>query len=547
MNTRYFDVLEICLSEMEQGAELESCLSRYPELAPELRPILDTARLAQELKDESVPEAAVQRSRTRLLSEAARLRSQESPKRTLRGLPRFVLATLAVIFVLFLSWRGLVVTSAKSLPGDPLYNVKRAAENVSLSVVPNNEAKLNFQAEINERRVSEVITLLRLGRVEPVQFEGIVIERSPGHWVVDGVPVNLNDGTVVTGPIENGMVVEVVGLTQPEGWVEAESIWLHSYELVGKVESITQFRWVISGVELQVSKISQIDPAIRIGDTVIVLVEFEQGQVLHAEAILRLLQPSIVDKIEASPTQQLTPSAAPTQEPPLVLKDVEFSGIVDSISSNEWEIDGTRIRITQDTEIKDEISVGDRVKVQVRIGQDGTILALEIELELKLDENESEDKNMEPGKSGTDDNSIGSEEDHLGSGEDDDEGIGSGSDDGSGGEDVGSDYSGETIDGSEDENGDGDNDEDSSGEHIGDSDDSSDDNSGEESGGGDGGDDVEPDDGEDGGKSGENGGDGGEYKDGGDQEIEPNETGSRIEWGEDLGDTKNEEWFASTG
>ncbi len=35
-----YDVLEICLQELENGADMESVLARYPELAAELRPIL---------------------------------------------------------------------------------------------------------------------------------------------------------------------------------------------------------------------------------------------------------------------------------------------------------------------------------------------------------------------------------------------------------------------------------------------------------------------------------------------------------------------------
>ena len=40
MNNLY-DALEICLQELEQGADIETALIRYPDLADELRPILE--------------------------------------------------------------------------------------------------------------------------------------------------------------------------------------------------------------------------------------------------------------------------------------------------------------------------------------------------------------------------------------------------------------------------------------------------------------------------------------------------------------------------
>jgi hypothetical protein len=48
MNNLY-DALEICLQELEQGADIETALIRYPDLADELRPILEAAVGAQKM------------------------------------------------------------------------------------------------------------------------------------------------------------------------------------------------------------------------------------------------------------------------------------------------------------------------------------------------------------------------------------------------------------------------------------------------------------------------------------------------------------------
>ena len=42
MNNLY-DALEICLQEIEKGSDLEAAIQRFPALADELRPILQTS------------------------------------------------------------------------------------------------------------------------------------------------------------------------------------------------------------------------------------------------------------------------------------------------------------------------------------------------------------------------------------------------------------------------------------------------------------------------------------------------------------------------
>ena len=58
-----YEALEICLQEMEQGADLETVLFRYPEHADELRPILETSILATGLAAPDPGEEVVRRLR----------------------------------------------------------------------------------------------------------------------------------------------------------------------------------------------------------------------------------------------------------------------------------------------------------------------------------------------------------------------------------------------------------------------------------------------------------------------------------------------------
>ena len=59
--------------------------------------------------------------------------------------------------------------------------------------------------------------------------------------------------------------------------------------------------------------------------------------------------------------------------------EVEFVGLIDSISPDVWVVDGQTLAITPETEIKGNFVVGDSVKVHVLVGADGSLTAREIE------------------------------------------------------------------------------------------------------------------------------------------------------------------------
>ena len=58
-------VLEDCLSLIDQGVSIEDCLSSHPQLADELEPPLRTALAVQEQLTPRMPQAAKRRARVR--------------------------------------------------------------------------------------------------------------------------------------------------------------------------------------------------------------------------------------------------------------------------------------------------------------------------------------------------------------------------------------------------------------------------------------------------------------------------------------------------
>ncbi|MEJ2264901.1 MAG: DUF5666 domain-containing protein [Anaerolineales bacterium] len=220
----YYEAFESCLEAMENGDSLDTCLERYPDLAGELRPLLETAQAARSIADDSIPNSAFHRSRSRILGKASQLRAQREPKQFIFGrVPRMAMVALALALIFFMSWRG-VIETARALPGDPFYSVKRSAQNIRIQIAPNPDTKRAIEVKYERQRVDEVMRLLRMGRITQVTFEGLLNERTSDRWIIEGIPVIVTPDTQIAGEIEEARVVEVTGKTQSDGVIEASQI-----------------------------------------------------------------------------------------------------------------------------------------------------------------------------------------------------------------------------------------------------------------------------------------------------------------------------------
>ena len=228
MNNLY-EALEICLQDIEQGADLETVLFRYPDLADELRPILEAAAGARNMAVPSPSMDVVRRSRAKVLQHAVQMR--EAKVRPARQIwfasLRRLAVTLIVVAALFVSGTSLVRAASTTLPGDNLYPVKRTWEDVLLLFTFNGQEREALEIEHENERLHELTELFAEGRSAEVDFQGLVTSQSGTEWVVSGVPVMISAQTEVRdGPIGVGGVVRVRGMAQANGIVLAERIRL---------------------------------------------------------------------------------------------------------------------------------------------------------------------------------------------------------------------------------------------------------------------------------------------------------------------------------
>ena len=227
MNNLY-EALEVCLQDIELGADIETSLLRYPDLADELRPILETSAHAKSLAV-SVPSAdMMRRNRAKLLQRAAVLRvamvKPSSSNLWFASLRRLAVIALVLVFV-FGSGAGLVRASSTTLPGDNLYPVKRTWEEVALLLTFDSQRRESLQVEHENERLEECYELIAEGRSARVDFAGIITQQNGNEWLVSGITIIISPQTDFhDGPVSVGDAVRVFGIVQSNDSVLVERI-----------------------------------------------------------------------------------------------------------------------------------------------------------------------------------------------------------------------------------------------------------------------------------------------------------------------------------
>ncbi|MFQ5595497.1 MAG: DUF5667 domain-containing protein [Anaerolineae bacterium] len=226
------------LADLDQGNDIDALLAQYPDEVDELASLLEAATYARQMLDffEPPSTAGLAAGRRRMLEAAARKRSEIKPSWRQSvlaalgqwlGTPARGLATAALLLALFLAAGGAtVVAAADSLPGDPLYGVKRTSERVRLALATDPAARAALHVRFNRERQAEAQTVAGMGRRAQLQFEGVLERRTDGTWIVDGIELTVEPGAVEGEPVVGSTVV--VDVVSPgDGTLRAEHMTVH--------------------------------------------------------------------------------------------------------------------------------------------------------------------------------------------------------------------------------------------------------------------------------------------------------------------------------
>ncbi len=227
-----YEALEQCLAEIERGADVDTVLFQRPELADELRPLLEASIEARGMAVPEPSAEAVRRNRAKVLQHAAQMREARVKPRVshawFASLRRLAVMVMIVALV-FVSGTGLVRAASETLPGDNLYPVKRTWEGVRVLFTFDAQKREALEFEQENRRLEELRELFTMGRSVKVDFAGYVTRQNADAWRVAGIPVLITSRTRLPDEqVVVGAAVRVRGQTQGDGSVVAERIQLLS-------------------------------------------------------------------------------------------------------------------------------------------------------------------------------------------------------------------------------------------------------------------------------------------------------------------------------
>ena len=178
MKQDFDDILNECLERVAAGEGITACIERYPEQAEELASLLGIAKVTMQVASEvsqaeDVKARILARVHQRIAQVDAGIRPLSRERRGFqRCVPRFAanpvfmpaMICFAAVFILLVAAGGSTMASADSVPGEPLYWLKKTRETVALQIPRSDEGRAKVQAHLAAVRGQEMHVLLSRGR-----------------------------------------------------------------------------------------------------------------------------------------------------------------------------------------------------------------------------------------------------------------------------------------------------------------------------------------------------------------------------------------------
>ena len=171
MAEEFEHILDECIDRLLRGESLEQCLRRYPEQAAELEPLLRVALAAREASSVEPRPEFRERARYQIRSVLHAGEKKRQPRRlpVLGWLPRWATAVVAAFLVFLVAGGGTVAASSNSLPGETLYSVKLAVENVQEALTFSEIGKARLYVKLASRRADEIAQMAERGNLQMVE------------------------------------------------------------------------------------------------------------------------------------------------------------------------------------------------------------------------------------------------------------------------------------------------------------------------------------------------------------------------------------------
>ena len=180
-NKKLENALDYSIKLLNKGASIEECIKLYPNQRRELKELLEAAATVKSAYP-GYPELRPSKLYTKTAraeflaaiengvpaTPRARVREPQTTKSNLFIINSFyrkaVLSSAAAAAAIVIAAGGLVYASGDSMPGSPLYGVKRATEKVKLAVTFNEESKAKLHYSLAQKRIDEAKSMAKSGK-----------------------------------------------------------------------------------------------------------------------------------------------------------------------------------------------------------------------------------------------------------------------------------------------------------------------------------------------------------------------------------------------
>jgi hypothetical protein len=187
----------------------------------------------------------------------------------------------------------------------------------------------------------------------PFEFSGVVQEMNTEDWLISGRSVHVTAQTAMPADLSSGELVQVSGrILDDQTWLATNIVRVDEqsgyFEFTGELQSMDP--WQVAGISFETRDWTVIAPGLKPGDLVVVKGEIDTTGSWIAEEIV-----------------------------PLDAEAARMVLIGTVVSTDPWIVSGVSLRVTGETIIQGEISVGSLVRVELVLGDDGLWYALRIE------------------------------------------------------------------------------------------------------------------------------------------------------------------------
>jgi hypothetical protein len=305
-----------------------------------------------------------------------------------RRMPAGLLAALLIVILVGVLTTGVVVTSAHALPGDLLYPVKTAVENVQVLMARAPEARDAVLAEQADRRVEEAKAIVKLGRpVSSLALEGTIERINGSLWSVSGLTVTITSDTRIEGNPVLGARVEGRMRAPGDGRLVVLNVEIEppsAGRTLAVPAAIATTTATSSPTRMPPTVTPTATPESRSGGARRVPTQRVVEPVeppTNTPTSIPTATPTRTRRPTATATITVLPTPSPTltREPPRPVTHTWIrGGWVQAIQGSSWTVSGRTFRTDGNTRIDPGVEVGWKVDVELRVEADGSLVAEQI-------------------------------------------------------------------------------------------------------------------------------------------------------------------------